>query len=409
MGRRPEKIEIALQSCLDVIQKEHVPVDAALALYPDLAEELRPSLEAALWLTSQQAAFNPPPGFLAASKKRLVAEIQSQPVQRVSPFQQIFSVFNQKRVVASALVILFIIFLITGNTVAKAAQAAIPGDAGYPLKISIEKVQITFAGSSEKATQLQVAFVERRLGEMESLILEGRYDYIPKSAIRFQDDAEQTIQAINQLKAKDPQQAKQLSQELELLLTNHSMTLNVLIQMVPPKTQAALSEAIQVSTNDAYELRQNYPGTPIVPAQNTLTPPASPMPNPTGFFTATPTNIIGIFPTGTFTSTSTLTVTVTQTGTIILPGATMTGTPVPSLTGTPVPGSTSIPGEPPVRYTTPTPIIGQPPARDKVPTPTPTPTEREKTKTKTPPGKTHTPGAGGGGYPNLSKTPKPYF
>ncbi|MGE5223244.1 MAG: DUF5667 domain-containing protein [Omnitrophica WOR_2 bacterium] len=406
MGRRPEKIEIALQSCLDIIQKEHVPVESALALYPDLADELRPSLEAALWLTSQQAVFNPPPGFLAASKKRLVAEIKAQPVQQVSLLQQILALLNQKRVVASALILVLIIFFITGNTVAQAAQAAIPGDVVYPLKLSVEKVQVTLAGSKERATQLQVGFVERRLGEMESLILEGRYDYIPQAASRFQEDSEVTVQSINQLKAKDPQKAKQLSQQLELLLSNHTMTLNVLIQMVPPTTQASISEAIQVSNEEAYELRQNYPGSSIVPVQNTATSTASALPSATGYSTATPTNIFDIFPTFTVTGSSTLTITVTQTGTILPPGVTVTGTAVP--TGTPTPGETSIPGQPPVRDTTPTSISGAPPLR-RTPTATPTPTEREKIKTKTPPGKTHTPGAGSGSQPDATKTPKPSF
>ncbi|MCK4975741.1 MAG: hypothetical protein KAS36_02275 [Anaerolineales bacterium] len=68
-------MNIILQSCLDLIQGGQDRLEPILSSYPEGADELRPLLTAALWLWSNRSAFDPRPGFISNSRRRLVASI----------------------------------------------------------------------------------------------------------------------------------------------------------------------------------------------------------------------------------------------------------------------------------------------------------------------------------------------
>jgi len=55
MSDRLNELELVLQSCLELVQSGDVSIEEALARYPEAADELRPRLEAALWLAGKKA------------------------------------------------------------------------------------------------------------------------------------------------------------------------------------------------------------------------------------------------------------------------------------------------------------------------------------------------------------------
>jgi len=61
-----------LQLCLEVIESGQETVDSLLSRYPELWDTLRPPLEAASWLYNHTYLMNPRPGFVDASRQRLV-------------------------------------------------------------------------------------------------------------------------------------------------------------------------------------------------------------------------------------------------------------------------------------------------------------------------------------------------
>ena len=77
-----KEFDEALQSCLDLIRGGRETIDTVVARYPEYAEELRAQLEIATWLSTTGPALDPSPGFVSASRRRLVSRIQleNQPV-----------------------------------------------------------------------------------------------------------------------------------------------------------------------------------------------------------------------------------------------------------------------------------------------------------------------------------------
>src|SRR5512139_375608 len=68
-----------LAICLDALDGGQ-GVAEVLSRYPEHAPQLKPLLEAADWFGGQAAAFEPRPGFISASRLRLVQQIAAPPV-----------------------------------------------------------------------------------------------------------------------------------------------------------------------------------------------------------------------------------------------------------------------------------------------------------------------------------------
>src|SRR5512132_113614 len=78
MARDQQKIEQVLQTCLDQVESGEESVESVLARFPELADQLRPELEVALWLSAQKDLLNPRPGWAAASKRRVLARYREE-------------------------------------------------------------------------------------------------------------------------------------------------------------------------------------------------------------------------------------------------------------------------------------------------------------------------------------------
>src|SRR5512133_2811611 len=187
-----------LQTCLDLIRNGHLSMEEVLALYPEHVEEFRPRLEAMLWLTQATPLFEPRPGFVHASQRRLVERIKQEsavqtgvpvaPAVSLGFFAWLSNFFGQKRfAVQFAVVLVLIIALFVSSTgVALAAQDTIPGDNLYPVKLAVENLQLAVTTSAAGEARLRTDFAKRRLLEIQSLVLEGRYQYIPSVVENFE-------------------------------------------------------------------------------------------------------------------------------------------------------------------------------------------------------------------------------
>ena len=259
MTKRQVEIESALQACLESIQTESISMETALAQYPELAEELRPQLEAALWLTSRRPALDPRPGFLTTSRRRLVRRIGYEKPSRFAIFSNRINRFlSSRRVVQVAFTVLLAAILLAGNTVARAAQSAIPGDTTYPVKVTLEQVRLTISFSEAASARQQIASIQRRLSELESLILEGRYQYLAPTGTELVNHIDQAIAALNTLYGKNPEGARQLALLLEKVLSSQTMALGALEQMAPEQNQPEVEQAIQVSKEAVGKIQEQF-------------------------------------------------------------------------------------------------------------------------------------------------------
>ena len=149
MASRREELEQIFETCLEQIQSGHETIESALARYPEAAEALRPHLEAALWLEERKGSLDPRPGFVSASRSRLVSQLKQEmaaqavmeTASQVSWWARLGAPIFPRRstVLQLALSLLLLACVVLGGAGATlAARDALPGDPTYPVKIFLE-------------------------------------------------------------------------------------------------------------------------------------------------------------------------------------------------------------------------------------------------------------------------------
>jgi Domain of unknown function (DUF5667) len=382
-----------LESCLDTLQSGKETVEQVLARYPQQADELRPLLEMAIWFAGHKAVVSPRPGFVSASKRRLVEQIKAGEPQAVVPaslFERIFGASGRSRRLALqlALVVVMLACLVMGGSgIAYAAQGSLPGDQLYPVKLGLEQAELAVTLSDAQDVRLHTQFSQRRLAEIEALINDSRFNEIEQAVTNYQNHVNQASSLLTQLASQNPQVAKELAVELEQTFARQAILLNRLAANVPADVRPELQRALVISNsgqNIFSAVLNSTSGTPTPTPTPTLYPSSTAGPNQAPSITPTVFAILGTpSPTAGFVITATATSNVT----IILSGS---ATPTVYL----LPTATL---RPPSPTPTPRPVIVQPtPTWTPIPTDTPVPPH----DTPQPPQETPKP-------PKPTKTPRP--
>jgi hypothetical protein len=148
--------------------------------------------------------------------------------------------------------IVFGVFLAGGVGIsAYAASVSLPGDAMYPLKTTLETVQIGITRNSEARARLYVELAARRLMEMQSLIKNGRYDGIPEAAAEFERDIQLALRAVEGLSQVEPARAIALNVEINSILQGYSTVLMQMLAGIPENVQPVIRHAIETSNSAA--------------------------------------------------------------------------------------------------------------------------------------------------------------
>jgi hypothetical protein len=247
------------------------------------------------------------------------------------------------------------------NTGFRMAEASLPGDALYRVKLTMEQAQLALSLSEAGDAQLYLQFSERRVSEIEALILESNYSPIDETVARFDEQMGQAMQLLDNVAMTDPELAKGLTHSFENTLVYQSSTLSVLVEIVPAEERAVVERAIQISESGK-AFASDLGAVLAIPVV---------------FVTATPTPIPTSTPTPTSTSTATQPPTVTPTITLS-PQATSTeaATATPQITITPQP--TATPEMTATRKPTKAPNTHKPPTNTPRPTKEPKPTDEPK-------------------------------
>lgn len=159
--------------------------------------------------------------------------IEHNPVREETPTRpqlQKGSFLNQLRLKPMPVfAVIAVITLIAGGGTSLAAESALPGDALYPVKVSVnEEVRGAFAISDEAKARLAANLAERRLQEAATLAAEGRLTAEAQAEIesRFNAHVEKFEAKANKLAAKGKANAAaELSSNLEVSLKVHSQIL----------------------------------------------------------------------------------------------------------------------------------------------------------------------------------------
>lgn len=154
-ARNQDELGQILDSCLELIASGSTTVEAVIDKYPQYSEQLRPPLEAAMWLQSRKEVFNPRPGFVQLSQRRLVNRFRDQGSAggATETFSFIPAFFQERRIAVqySALLTLTAVLLFVGyRSTDFLVQRSIPGDPLYEAKITQEELRITLATNPDR-------------------------------------------------------------------------------------------------------------------------------------------------------------------------------------------------------------------------------------------------------------------
>ena len=358
----------ALQSCLDLIRGGRESIDSVVARYPEYGDELQAQLEIAMWLSSASAALDPRPGFVSASRRRLVSQIQQEtqplvvaPLTWVERLQKFLSV---QQVAPVAFVFVLMLALFVSGTVVSASQKSLPGDDLYSVKLTLEQIALATSLDEKNDAELQIQYVENRLTEVQGLIIEERYEEIAETIQEYQEQVSKTLETIKTVSDQDKFLAYKLAAQLEGILNEQKIILAVLSANAPESVGLNIRYRVLLSEDIVRKLTaENF--------ANILPPPPSAPPTATP--TATPTRTPRPSPTPAPTQPPAPTPTKTRRPPTQVPP---TNTPLPTPTNTPLPTTTPLPPtSTPLPTNTPLPPTSTPlpPTSTPLP-PTPTPT-----------------------------------
>jgi hypothetical protein len=220
-------------------------VDSILEKYPQFAPELRPRLEAVLWLNQARISCATRPGFIIDSRKYLETQIQSMPpkgfwrsvMMRYSPQRWVFT--------GAAFITMLLLLSLVINNIVLTARLSIPGDPLYTTKLAIEDLQLALTINQVHKTNLLFQFSQERTTEFVELVLEGDYALLPAAAARSETEFIAYLHSINKLKNQDLTQALPKNAELRETLSNEIVMLNMLQDALPLSAHPGIELAVQ--------------------------------------------------------------------------------------------------------------------------------------------------------------------
>jgi len=158
-----------LEICLQEIENG-ADVEAALARYPEFAEDLRPILETSIEAKSL-AVPDPSPEVVRRNRSKVLQQAAQMREVQARPSRRLWSVPLRRALVSLA--VISIIFIGT-NGLVHASAKTLPGDNLYPVKRSWEDVQVMLTFNTQARTQLEVKQEDERLNELNDLFEKGR-------------------------------------------------------------------------------------------------------------------------------------------------------------------------------------------------------------------------------------------
>jgi hypothetical protein len=158
-----KNIKDAFEDCVNALRQGEM-LETCIMRYPELADELRPLLES-IQLLSLYSAEEVSLDVLQRNKGR-IQEHANKLFNDKKAFPLI-SRFTRRALVFTS-ILLFLI--ITGSDLIIVSARALPGEALYALKRTVENTQLKFVSNSDQKKLLEYEFRQRRLEETEILL-----------------------------------------------------------------------------------------------------------------------------------------------------------------------------------------------------------------------------------------------
>ncbi|MBN2502141.1 MAG: hypothetical protein JXB38_15260 [Anaerolineales bacterium] len=311
-------------------------LDLALVDYPE-AVEMRPALKTALWLQMRRPAVEPRPGFVSASRSRVMTRIRQEKAAQAKPAKRGFRLWPAKaamRIVVVAVVIFGILLSSTG--VAYASQGSLPGESLYAVKIGIENAQLGLTRADVKDARLHADFAGTRLDEVGALIQNENLSLIDDTVDNFTNHVGAVAGLVKGAADSDRAAIEDVAKGLERTLVEKGQQLAALQDGASAVAQEATLDVL-ASVEQGVETLRAAVGKETGQTPESVQPTDTPEPTPTITETPepTPTETVEPTPTDVPTATPTVEPSPTATPTVVIKPTQQSAPVVPDTGGDP--------------------------------------------------------------------------
>lgn len=198
-----QEIGQLLQSSLEAILSGDTSLEEVLSRHPELADLLQAELDTVMWLNARTEQVSSRPGFVASSRKRVLARIQ-QEVQAGAVKKPLAStvrprLFGFQWVAALAIALVFI----TGAAGVAFSQNSLPGEPLYPVKQVSEQVDSALTFNKIDRVALSAQHSAHRLAEVETLLQRGDSSATVQALAFYKEQVQETVALLQGLQVSD--------------------------------------------------------------------------------------------------------------------------------------------------------------------------------------------------------------
>lgn len=253
--RKDRRISQIIDISTPEITSSKETVNSILEKYPQYAAELRPRLEAVLWLNQARISCATRPGFIFDSRKYLETKIGS--MEPISFWKRISMRYTPQRWVfnVTTLVILVVMLALIVNSAILTARLSIPGDPLYTTKLVLEDVRLALTFNHADKTNLYLQYSRERATEFVELVLEGDYQALPAQASRMETELIASLRSIQNLSPEGINAEQPMTSELRDTLSSEILLLTTLERASPPTAYPGIELAINVAQTGLLALR----------------------------------------------------------------------------------------------------------------------------------------------------------
>ncbi len=243
-GSMPE----ILDRCLSRNQSGTATIKECLQEHPEHAEALATLLGIAVEVHSELAPPEPGKAFVSTAKTRLLNRLRA--AQKGTPRAKARRVRKLRWARQPAYILVSVVLalglLVMSAGVARASGGALPGDALYGVKRTIEEARLALTWTATGDAVLLTQFIDGRLVETEALLAVGREDDLGVSLAGYEDMLARLIDLADQTPISGGPGSLE---HIQASLARHIQTLQRVQVQVPPAAQEAISNAIDQSNH----------------------------------------------------------------------------------------------------------------------------------------------------------------
>ncbi len=298
------RFEDILDNCIFAIQVQGKTVADCLALYPAQREELEPLLRLTIRLQAART-LKAPPEFrqvAVARMRNLVAArpprgkqtaTRPNPLHHLQPRIQSILEAPRKLPVTIMVSIVVAIWVLIGTGTVYASTNALPGDLLYPMKQTIETVQLALSLDDANVARLRLTFASRRLDEVATLLARDRPQDIAQAVTDYKAQVEYMLASFGADSSLSPEQQADFANLLVAEMDRQEVQLTILRDQSPEVVRPVIESALMSSRtgrDQALEVvgEESDEGIPEPPTSTPSPVPPTPTPTPTPIPTPSP-------------------------------------------------------------------------------------------------------------------------